>query len=72
MIRLVLAFVLALLATPALADPADGLQSPITVQSKFVPARTVQVWLPPDYASSGKRGIRRESCSSRAMVSWCM
>ena len=49
MIRLVLAFVLALLATPALADPADGLQSPITVQSKFVPARTVQVWLPPDY-----------------------
>ncbi|HEX7695718.1 MAG TPA: alpha/beta hydrolase-fold protein [Sphingomonas sp.] len=55
MIRLVLAFVLALLATPALADPADGLQSPITVQSKFVPARTVQVWLPPDYASSGKR-----------------
>lgn len=55
MIRLVLAFALALLATPALADPADGLQPPFTVQSKFVPARTVQVWLPPDYAGSGKR-----------------
>ncbi len=55
MIRFVFAVILAFIALPAFAGPADGLQPPITVQSKFVPARTVQVWLPPDYASSGKR-----------------
>jgi len=55
MIRLFLAFVLALVATPAIADPADGLQPPITVKSRYVPARTVQVWLPPDYATSKAR-----------------
>ena len=55
MIRLFLAFVLALAAAPAVADPATGLQPPITVQSNFVPARTVQVWLPPDYATSKAR-----------------
>ena len=55
MIRLILALILTLVAAPAFADPADGLQPPITVQSKFVPARTVQVWLPPGYASSKAR-----------------
>ena len=55
MIRLILAVVLALVAAPALADPAGGLQSPVTVQSRYVPARTVQVWLPPDYATSKRR-----------------
>jgi predicted alpha/beta superfamily hydrolase len=55
MIRLLLAF-LALIASPALAaDPADGLQPKFTAASKFVPARTVQVWLPPDYARSNRR-----------------
>ncbi|MBN8816146.1 MAG: alpha/beta hydrolase [Sphingomonas sp.] len=56
MIRL-LAALLALIATPALAaaDPADGLQPKFTATSKFVPARTVQVWLPPDYARSKRR-----------------
>jgi len=55
MIRLLLAL-LALAAAPALAaDPADGLQPKVTVESKYVPARTIQVWLPPDYATSGKR-----------------
>jgi len=55
MIRLFLAFVLLLVAAPVLADPADGLQPPITVQSKLVPARTVQIWLPPGYATSKRR-----------------
>jgi predicted alpha/beta superfamily hydrolase len=55
MIRLILAFVLTLVAVPASADPADGLQPSFTAQSKFVPARTVQVWLPPDYAKSKRR-----------------
>ena len=55
MIRLFIAFVLALVAAPALADPTDGLQPPITVQSKLVPARTVQIWLPPGYATSRQR-----------------
>ena len=55
MIRLLVAL-LALIASPALAaDPADGLQPKVTVTSAYVPARTVQVWLPPDYATSGKR-----------------
>jgi predicted alpha/beta superfamily hydrolase len=55
MIRLLVAF-LALIASPALAaDPADGLQAKFTAASKFVPARTVQVWLPPDYARSNRR-----------------
>lgn len=52
MIRLLFAL-LALVATPALAaDPADGLQPEFTAASKFVPSRTVQVWLPPDYATA--------------------
>ena len=55
MIRILFAFFLALVVTPALADPVDGLQSPITVQSKLVPARTVQIWLPPGYATSKQR-----------------
>ena len=55
MIRLFLALALALFAVPAVADSANGLQPPITVQSKFVPARTVQVWLPPGYAMSKRR-----------------
>ncbi|MDB5680605.1 MAG: alpha/beta hydrolase [Sphingomonas bacterium] len=55
MIRLLVAF-LTLVASPALAaDPADGLQPKFTAASKFVPARTVQVWLPPDYARSNHR-----------------
>ena len=55
MFRILIAFVLALVATPVLAGPANGLQPPITVQSKFVPARTVQIWLPPGYATSRQR-----------------
>lgn len=55
MIRFFLALALALFAVPAVADSANGLQPPITVRSKFVPARTVQVWLPPDYATSKAR-----------------
>ncbi|MBS0479729.1 MAG: alpha/beta hydrolase [Proteobacteria bacterium] len=55
MIRLLIAL-LALIAAPAFAaDPADGLQPKFTAASKFVPARTVQVWLPPDYAVSKRR-----------------
>jgi predicted alpha/beta superfamily hydrolase len=55
MIRLLVAF-LALIATPALAaDPTVGLQPKFTAATKLVPARTVQVWLPPDYASSTRR-----------------
>jgi enterochelin esterase-like enzyme len=55
MIRLFLAFVLTLFAAPAFADSSDGLQPPITVQSKLVPARTVQIWLPPGYSTSKQR-----------------
>jgi predicted alpha/beta superfamily hydrolase len=55
MIRLFLAFVLTLFAAPAFADSSDGLQPPITVQSKLVPARTVQIWLPSGYATSKQR-----------------
>ncbi len=55
MLRSLLAFALALVATPAIADPADGLQLPFTAQSRFVPARSVQVWLPPGYATSQRR-----------------
>jgi predicted alpha/beta superfamily hydrolase len=54
MIRLLVAL-LALIATPALAtDATDGLQPKFTAPSTNVPARTVQVWLPPNYATSGK------------------
>lgn len=44
------------LAIAALAAPAAaaGLQPPVTVASQFVPARTVQVWLPPGYAQGGR------------------
>src|ERR1700740_1808911 len=55
MIRLLLAFLLTLFAAPAFADATDGLQPPITVRSKLVPARTVQIWLPPGYATSKRR-----------------
>lgn len=55
MLRILFAFVLTLVVAPAFADPIDGLQPPITVQSRYVPARTVQVWLPPDYATSKTR-----------------
>jgi len=55
MIRLLVAL-LALVASPAFAaDPADGLQPRFTAPSRLVPARTVQVWLPPDYATSHRR-----------------
>ncbi len=55
MIRMLFAL-LALIASPALAaDPADGLQPKFTAASKFVSARTVQVWLPPDYTRSKRR-----------------
>ena len=53
--NVLLAVVLALVAAPAFADPAGGLQPPITVPSSYVPARTVQVWLPPGYAASERR-----------------
>jgi predicted alpha/beta superfamily hydrolase len=55
MLRILAALLLALVVTPALADPVDGLQPKFTAQSKFIPARTVQVWLPPDYATSKRR-----------------
>lgn len=55
MVRL-LAALLVLIATPVFAaDAADGLQPRFTATSAFVPARTVQVWLPPDYATSTRR-----------------
>ncbi|WP_186728924.1 alpha/beta hydrolase [Sphingomonas panacisoli] len=55
MIRLLVAL-LALVATPAFAaDAADGLQPKFTASSTLIPARTVQVWLPPDYATSKRR-----------------
>ena len=55
MIRLLVAL-LALVASPAFAaDPADGLQPKVTVTSVNVPAHTVQVWLPADYATSKRR-----------------
>ncbi len=54
MIRLLFALLL-LVATPARADPADGLQPKFTAASTLVPPRTVQVWLPPDYATSKRR-----------------
>ena len=55
MVRALLTFVLMLVAAPAWADAADGLQPPFTAPSTLVPPRTVQVWLPPDYASSTRR-----------------
>lgn len=51
--------VLALLIAPIAAAPVtvvqDGaLQMPVTIDSRFVPSRTVQVWLPPGYGA-GRR-----------------
>lgn len=37
------------------ADAAQGLQPKIEVASRHVPARTVQVWLPPGYAAGHRR-----------------
>lgn len=55
MLRVLIAAIVMILASPAFADPADGLQAPFTARSRFVPARTVQVWLPADYATSKRR-----------------
>lgn len=52
-------FLIALLALVAASSPAayaaDGLQAKFTAQSRLVPARTVQVWLPAGYAASKRR-----------------
>jgi predicted alpha/beta superfamily hydrolase len=41
---------LALLTAPAAAPVPEGtLQAPFTIESRVVPSRTVQVWLPPGY-----------------------
>ncbi len=46
-----------LFATPALAqpDPATLLQPKETVTSRYVPSRTIQVWLPPGYGKGRTR-----------------
>lgn len=46
-----------LLGAPALAqpDPAASLQPRETVASRFVPSRTIQVWLPPGYGKGRTR-----------------
>jgi hypothetical protein len=44
-----------LAALPFLAgadDAASGLQPRERIESRFVPGRTIQLWLPPDYAGS--------------------
>ena len=43
------ALVAAAVSAAPVADPAAGLQPPMTLASAFVPARTVQVWLPAGY-----------------------
>ena len=59
-LALVAAAGLAACAPSARPGPAgqvrtDGLQPKFTAPSRFVPARTVQVWLPPDYWTSHRR-----------------
>jgi predicted alpha/beta superfamily hydrolase len=36
-------------------DPASGLQPREHIDSRFVPGRTIQLWLPPDYARAKSR-----------------
>lgn len=50
-----LLWLLAALPASAQADPAAGLQPREQVESRFVPGRTVQVWLPPGYATGRQR-----------------